>query len=134
MATMAEIRAGIAGNLASLDGVQVSPYMLSQPVPPVVWVSPSTIQYDMAGSRGGDDVEMRVLALFPTTVDVESQILLDEMLDPTGARSIKTLVETDATLGGTVDDVHVTEASGYFVYQLTGGPCVGCEWTVRVIT
>jgi hypothetical protein len=136
MTTLSAIREGIAANLASLNGngVQVSAYVLAEPTPPTIQVLPGAIAYDIAMARGVDEYTLTVQALAPLSVDaVNAQLMLDELIDEPD--SIKTLVESDKTLGGAAADLRVTDCSGYQVVSLEGrGPTLFCEWTVVVLT
>lgn len=55
---------------------------------------------------------------------------LDQLIDDD---TVKDRVEADKTLGGVVDDLHVTEVSGEQLYTRGGSTFLGCEWTVRVL-
>jgi len=127
MATITQIREGLAANLAALNGFQVSAYTLSNPTPPAIQVLPGEITYDLAMHRGLDEVVMLVQAFVALSSDIGSQKRLDELLDPTGADSLKTAVESDKTLGGLVGSVHVTDATGYRTAQGANGPILLCE-------
>ena len=132
MATITQIREGLAANLAALSGFQVSAYTLANPTPPTIWVIPGEVLYDKAMHRGLDEITMLVQAFVASTADIGSQTRLDELLDPTGANSLKTAVESDKTLGGIVGSVQVTDATGYRVAQGANGPILLCEWSVQV--
>lgn len=139
MSDLAEIRQGLADALAPLneDGswISIYPYMRAEPNPPCIQVMPSEVQYDVAGSRGGDAVYMTIQAFVVANFDTAAQVQLDRLLAGSGPLSIKTLVEADATLGGKVDDLRVTESTGYQVYMLRPGrPVLGADWTVQVET
>jgi hypothetical protein len=134
VATVKQIRAGLADALSAIQGVQVSGYMLAAPTPPCVFVSRGPIEYDRAMGRGHDDWTFTVTALVAFSSDRGSQINLDELVAPTGARSVKTALETDKTLGGIVDNVFVSEATEERIYEAAGKPpMLGCEWTARII-
>jgi hypothetical protein len=133
VATITQIREGLATNLATISGFQVSAYVLANPTPPAIQIMPGDITYDLALRRGLDEITMTVQAFVAFTADIGSQAKLDELLEPTGADSLKTAVEADRTLGGLVGDVHVLDASGYRVAQGTNGPVLMCEWTVQVL-
>lgn len=132
---LASVREGMAANLRAanvLDGGQVSPYILSQPTPPVAWCYPAEIDYDQAMQRGLDELELRVLVLMPLTDDIGSQLALDTLLASSGTGSMKAAIESDRTLAGAAHDLIVERCTGYFTYQLTSGPCLGCEWVVQI--
>src|SRR3989304_2339903 len=111
-ATLAQIRAGIVANLASL-GIQSTGYMLSAPTAPTIEVFPGETEYDKAFGRGLDQLTIVVRLTVTVTLDIAAQVKLDEYLAPSGAASVKTLLESDRTLGGTVQKLDVLSASGY---------------------
>jgi hypothetical protein len=66
--------------------------------------------------------------------DIGAQKRLDAMIASSGASSVKQALESDPTLGGTVDDLRVTRCTGYRVFTREGGTGVlGAEWEVEVI-
>jgi hypothetical protein len=135
VATVTDIRLGLAENLRQLGndtGIQISPYALSSPTPPAIQILPGEILYDQAFRRGLDVLTLLIQAFVSFTSDIGSQTRLDELLDPTGAHSLKTAVESDSTLGNLVADVSVTNATGYRVAQGANGPILLCEWSVQV--
>lgn len=134
MATVAQLRAALAANLAAITDTQVSAYMLAQPTPPVIQVYPDEVEFDGAMRRGMDTWRFVIQAFVGAVSDIGSQKRLDAMLDPASATSVKDAAESDPTLGGFAQDIRVVGASGYRVYQLEGRPAVlGCEWRVDVI-
>lgn len=127
------LRQGLAANLAALTDVQVSPYMLANPTPPAVTIYPSDVSYDLSMHRGFDLWTFTVQAFVGDTADIGAQVNLDQFIAPSGARSVKTLLESDKTLGGACSDLQVTSCTGYRIYLREGGPPVlGAEWHVTV--
>lgn len=134
-ATLAQIRTGLAANLASITGLAQSAYVLSNPTPPAAEIEPGAVEYDQAFGRGHDRWAMTVRVFVGLTTDIGAQKRLDTYLAPSGATSVKTALESDLTLGGTVQDLHVTGCSGYRVYPRQGqAPVLGAEWQLTVIT
>jgi hypothetical protein len=132
-ATFEQIRAGLVANLSSL-GIQSTGYMLNAPTAPSIEVFPGEVQYDQMMGRGLDEVIVTVRVTVTVSLDMAAQIKLDEYLAPSGAGSVKTLIETDRTLGGTVKTLQVTQASGYQVsVTKDGGQALSCDWSVRVL-
>jgi hypothetical protein len=92
-------------------------------------------------SRGHHDWTWGVQVFVGLTTDRGAQTRLDMMLDPGGATSVKEALETADTpegrvsLGGLIDDLHVTGATGHslFVLPQARAPVIGCEWTVSLI-
>lgn len=135
MATMAELRAALATSIEPLSNVQVSPYMLANPTPPAADVEPAPIDYDLAMKRGLDKWTFIVRVYVGLSGDIAAQKKLDAYIEPTGATSIKTLVEADRTLGGLCDSVQVIKCSGYRTFERAHGASpllLGAEWTVVV--
>lgn len=134
MGDMAAIRAGLAANLSSIENVQISPYMLSNPTPPAIHIVPGSTEYHATmGSGGSEWWEFTVQAFVATANDVGAQMRLDRMLDSEGAESVFAAIESDRTLGGECDDLIVTTRTGYQIFAPDGrGEVLGAEWTVRV--
>lgn len=132
------LRAGLATNLSPLQGgMQVSAYVLDNPTPPCVYVANGPVEYDQTMGRGHDDWTFIVYGLVGYVSDIGAQMKLDEMLAPSGSRSIKALIESDRTLGGVAYSLRVPMVSGSRVYTLAGpgqsAPAIGAEWTVEIM-
>lgn len=135
MSLLGDVRAGIAANLDSIEDVQISAYVLSNPTPPVIWVRPrpESSTYHRAMGDGLSELVMLVQAYVGTPTDVGAQKHLDRFLDLTGPDSVKAAVESDKTLGGVADDLVVQECTGYLEYQRPdGSTALGAEWQVLV--
>ena len=140
MGSLADIRAGIAANLATvLDGVgggQVSAYVLNNPTLPVIWVrlDPSEgIEYHRAMRDGVEFWTMRVEAYVGAVSDIGAQKNLDLLLESSGATSVKAAIESDLTLGGAAQKVRVERCAGYQEYgRPDGTSALGSDWTVVV--
>lgn len=135
-ATMAEIRAGITANLATIKTAwNLNDYWTSMSSPPFISVVGAAIDFDTAMGRGSDTMYWTVLACVPATSDQASQTLLETLIDPTSATSFKTLVEADRTLGSVVSWAHVVNVSKPNLYTPAGQPeSLGVEFTVEVMT
>jgi hypothetical protein len=136
-----EVRKAIADAVtARLPDIQVSPYMLANPTPPAGEVVPARTEYDKAMARGMDTWTFTLRIYFPETMDIASQQLVDQLIEPSGAKSIKEAVEykdTDGAprLGGLVFDVCVTSFDGYRRFLAPSqqqAPMLGAEWTITV--
>ena len=132
-ATLAEIRAGLVANLASVGDAQ--PYVLDTPPVPCLQIDRvSLIDYDQAYQRGLDYWTLIVRGYVGTQFDIAAQVLLDEWISSTGATSVKAAVESDRTLGGKVQDLTVRTCSGYGYYDLPNhGRTLGAEWTILIL-
>lgn len=134
MASLQEIREGLAAALVPLEGVQQSAYVLWNPTPPAADVAPEGVDYHQA-MESGSKWKLIVRVFVGAISDIGAQKRLDLYLAEEGAESVKALIEADSTLGGVVDDLIVTKCSGYRAYERAGGqPVVGAEWTVEIFT
>ncbi len=80
---------------------------------------------------------MLVVAYVSVGASDESQDLLDELLAPTGARSVyATLMAPDTnsqvTLDGVCGDLIVTKDSGHRLYKVGGVDYLGADWEMDV--
>lgn len=143
MTVLAAIRQGIAAKLTdAIDELQVSAFMLADPSPPAAHVVPTQTIFDAAFSRGADDVTLMVEVFVSDNAgDEGAQLLLDEYLEPFGARSVKQALEVPddpsgrVTLGGACYDLRVQRVEGYRIFQREGrAPALGSQWVVHVTT
>jgi hypothetical protein len=145
VSSLSAIRAGLVTNLnplkASYRDMQISPYVLSNPTPPVIWVKPGvgnvTEYHQSMETVGNPDGQftwtMTVQAFVAGGGDKTAQILLDELLDTRGTHSVKAAIEADKTLGGAAEDLIVRRCISYQEYQRPDGSIVlGAEWIVEV--
>jgi hypothetical protein len=131
---MARIRAGLAANLSVLPDIQVSPYLLANPTPPVVCVIPGETTWDYTYGRGYDQLTMRVQLFVSLNLDVASQQTLDKYQAGSGALSVKQAIEAEETLGGVADSTSVVSTTGPQLFTRADGVAVlMAEWNVQVI-
>jgi hypothetical protein len=127
MADVTALREGLAANLESIPRLAESPWLLSNPNPPAVEIQPGEIEYDQAYWRGTD------LHRFVAS-DKGAQKLLDRFMNGSGDYSVKAALESDCTLAGACDDLHVKRCSGPRIFSREGMASVlGAEWDVEVI-
>lgn len=133
MASLTTLREALASNLAGIPGLQQSAYLLANPTPPAAEVLPAPIEYDKAMGRGHDLWRFTVRVFVGLTSDIAAQKRLDKMIASSGTNSIKAALESNTTLGGAAEDLHVTRCSGYRLFKRgTGQPLLGAEWEVEV--
>jgi len=111
--------------------------MLSNVMPPVIQITGvSSITYDVALQRGGDENTVVVQALISTASDIGGQMKLDRLLMSSGPSSVKQALEIDPTLGGIVDYLRVVRNSGHQLLTRPGEKIVhlGAQWFVQVET
>lgn len=133
---IATIREGLARNLDSIRDVQVSAYMLASPTPPAIHIFPASIEYDRAMGRGLDVVNFTIETFVAFGLDQGGQMRLDRLLSPSGSESVKEAIESDKTLGGMVQDLHVSRMSAYRIVTLPNqnDPALSADWIVAVLS
>ena len=133
MASITELRTGIATNLATISGLRTAATVPDQINPPIAVVMPSTINYDTAFARsGGDEYEFTVMVIVGRVDERMAQNKLDAYCSGSGTQSIKTAIESNRTLGGKAFDCRVTTLRNY--NQVTVGDItyLAAEFVVQV--
>lgn len=132
MATISEIRSGIATNLATITGLRTSAYVPDDPKPPIAVVMPSGVLFDTSFARGLDTMTFTVLVIVGRVSDRNAQNTLDAYCDPLSATSVKKAIEIDRTLAGKIDDLRVTEMRNYTSITVSENTYLSAEFVVSV--
>lgn len=132
MASIAQIRTGLATNLATISGLRTSAIVPDDFNPPLAVVIPSTIEYDTAFRRGLDTYEFQVLAIVARASERNAQANLDAYCQSTGSSSIKTALESNRTLSGVIKDLRVTQMRNYGPADIGGVTYLTAEFVVSV--
>jgi hypothetical protein len=133
MATMTELRTGLATRLATITGLRTSPTLPDQPTPPQAVVYPERVIYDQAFARGSDDYTFVVIVIVGRIAERSAQTSLDRYCESSGATSIKAAIEGDPTLGGKALDCRVTEMRGQGSLDIGDATYLTAEFVVQVI-
>ena len=80
-------------------------------IPPALVIGQLSIEWDLVFKRGADSATVDLILIAGRMSDRAAQDYLDSFLTASGANSIKTLIETDQTLGGTVTAVRCVTAT-----------------------
>lgn len=105
--SLADIRQGLATNLGTVSGIRVYTEVPDNPSMPCAVIQLGRVLYDQAFQRGLTEYEFDVRLIVSRVTDRRSQQALDEFIDA-GARSVKTAIQSDKTLGGSAFDCRVT--------------------------
>ena len=132
MASVTDLRTGIATNLATITGLRTSPEMPDNPNPPIALIRPVSIDYNQAMAKGLTRYSFAVIVVVGRAEERTAQRSLDAFCSTTGASSIKNAVESDKTLGGKSYDCRVTEMRNYTPIQLNEGTYLAAEFAVDV--
>jgi hypothetical protein len=132
MSTVTEISASIKDALTRVKGLRVHDYLPDQINPPVAYVAIDSIDYHGA-FRGGNPLHAyTVTVIVGRTSDRASQKLIDDYLSYDSDLSIRSAIEYDRTLGGTVQTSIVTRGGNLQAINMGDVVYVGIDFTVTV--
>jgi hypothetical protein len=106
---VSNVRAGLKTRLATITGLRVFDSIPDQVTPPAAVVGQLDFTFDIDNARGLDIANVDVYVIVQRFDARSGQNQLDNYLG-SGNKSIKTAIEADRTLGGTVDTLRVTRA------------------------
>ena len=113
MATIAELRSGLATNLATISGLRTASTIPENVNPPFAIIGFDSTEFDVTMGRGLDMFAFTVTVVVSRADGRNAQNLLDVYCAPTGTSSIKRAIELDKSLGGKANDLRVTGLSNY---------------------
>lgn len=133
MASISDLRAGLATNLATVSGLRTSATVPDQINPPIAVVMPASITYDTAFARtGGDEYEFTVMVIVGRVDERMAQNKLDAYCSGTGSQSIKAAIESNRTLGGKAFDCRVTTLRNYNQVTVGDVTYLAAQFAVQV--
>jgi hypothetical protein len=135
MASISELRAGLAANLATISGLRTAATVPDQINPPIAVVMPGSITYDISFARmGGDEYEFTVMVIVGRVDERSAQNKLDAYCSGSGASSIKAAIESDKTLGGKAFTSRCTSLRNYNQVTVGDVTYLAAEFTVQVFS
>jgi hypothetical protein len=130
MASIGELRDGIATNLATITGLRTSDTMPDNPSPPIAVVSLSSVEYDQTFQRGMTLYTFDVTVIVSRADARNAQNYLDTYCSSTGANSVKLAIESDKTLNGKAFDLRVTQLSSYGSLTVNDTTYLAAEFSI----
>lgn len=117
---VSSVRDGLKTRLATVSGLRVSDIIPDKVNPPCAIVGQLDFTFDIDNARGLDIATCDVYVIVQRFDARSAQNKLDEYLG-SGSKSIKSAIEGDRTLGGTVNTLRVTsaEAGTYIEGEVT---------------
>lgn len=106
---VSNVRTGLKTRLATITGLRVFDSIPDQVTPPAAVVGQLDFTFDIDNARGLDIANVDVYVIVQRFDARSGQNQLDDYLG-SGAKSIKTAIEADRTLGGAVNTLRVTRA------------------------
>lgn len=94
----------------NITGLRVYDTIPDGLVPPAAVIGQLSIDFDLVFARGADSATCDVMVIAGRMSERAAQDYLDNLLQSTGSSSVKTKIESDQTLGGSVTSVRVVRA------------------------
>jgi hypothetical protein len=95
----------------NITGLRVYDTVPDGLIPPALVIGQLSITWDLVMARAADSAEVDLILIAGRMSDRAAQDYLDSFLTASGTNSIKTKVEADQTLGGSVSSVRVVTAT-----------------------
>lgn len=130
MASLTDLRVGLATNLATITGLRTAATIPDNPNPPIAIISPDSITYDSVYGRGMQEYRFSVSVLVGLVAERSNQNKIDAYCSSTGSSSIKLAIESDKSLGGKAFDVRVTDMRAYASVTVGDVKYLAAEFTV----
>ena len=128
---IAEIRAGLAANIATVPNLRVAAEIPDNPSPPIAVIALNNVSYDLDFNRGMTLYNFTVTLIVGRVAERDAQRKLDAFAGD-GERSIKTAVEIDRQLGGAAFDVRLSEMSTLGALNLGEQTYLAADFLVQV--
>ena len=130
MASLTDLRVGLATNLATITGLRTAATIPDNPNPPVAIITPDSILFDSTFARGMQEYRFTVSVLVGLVAERSNQNKIDAYCSSTGSSSIKLAIESDKSLGGKAFDVRVTDMRAYASVTVGDVKYLAAEFTV----
>ena len=95
----------------TITGLRVYDTVPDGLIPPALVIGQLSIEWDLVFKRGADSATIDLILIAGRMSDRAAQDYLDGFITASGANSIKTLIEADQTLGGSVTSVRCVSAT-----------------------
>ncbi len=128
---IAEIRAGLAANIATIPNLRVAAEIPDNPSPPIAVIALNNVSYDLDFNRGMTLYNFTVTLIVGRVAERDAQRKLDAYAG-NGERSIKTAVQSDRQLGGAAFDVRLSEMSTLGALNLGESIFLAADFAVQV--
>jgi hypothetical protein len=113
MASITDLRAGLATQLGTISGLRTTTETPDTISPPIAIVNVANVNYDRTFQRGLDEYNFVITVIVGRVGERSAQRLLDSYVSTTGTSSVKLAIELDRTLGGKCDSLRVTDMRNY---------------------
>ena len=131
MATISELRQGLATNLQTISGLRVVDTLPDLVNPPMAMIGLTKVAYNQQNQRSMAEYTFQVTVVVGRVSERTAQALLDVLVAPSSG-SVKYAIESDRTLGGKAFDTFIPELSAYGAVSINGIDYLSAEFSVRV--
>ena len=131
MATISELRQGLATNLQTISGLRVVDTLPDLVNPPMAMIGLAKVAYNQQNQRSMAEYTFHVTVIVGRVSERTAQALLDVLVAP-GSGSVKYAIESDRTLGGKAFDTFIPELTAYGSVSINGIDLLSAEFSVRV--
>lgn len=126
------IRSKISVNLATIPGLRTVENVPDLVNPPVAVVSLDTIEYDGTFQQGLTTLNFTVFVIVSRASERTAQKQLNQYVAPTGTYSVKSAVESNRSLDGTVADLRVRSVNNIGSLELDTQDYMAAEFVLVV--
>jgi len=131
MASISELRQGLATNLQTISGLRVVDTLPDLVNPPMAMIGLTKVNYNQQNQRSMAEYTFQVTVVVGRVSERTAQATLDVLVAP-GLGSVKYAIESDRTLGGKAYEVFVPELSAYGAVSINGIDYLSAEFSVQV--
>jgi hypothetical protein len=132
MASITDLRTGIATNLATITGLRTGATIPENVSPPYAIVMPSGISYHQSMRNGMSTYNFTVTLVVGRADARSAQNALDAFCASSGSSSIRSAIESDRTLGGKAFDCVVTGMRNYGSISIGDNTYLAAEFDLTV--
>lgn len=133
MASITDLRAGLATNLATISGLRVSPELPDNVNPPHAIIAFDRVEYHQSFKNGMASYGFTIQLIVSRVDERNAQRYLDAYVSTTGSSSVLLAVESDKTLGGMAFDTYVSEMSSLGSINIGDNTYLAAEFQVQVL-
>ena len=132
--SIARAREGLSEALATLPGLRVLGYLpASFSEFPVAVVSFESRDASLTLGGGSSAGLIKVVLVVSSASSLEAQRVLEEYMEPEGARSVQAAVNADNTWGGSVDDGRLVSVDNAGTRSMWGGVYMAADFHFRFV-
>ena len=128
---ISDLRAGLAANLSTINGLRVVETLPDLVNPPMAMIALDKVAYNKQNNRSMAEYTFKVMVVLGRVSERVAQTSMDVLVAP-GSGSIKFAVESDRTLGGYAFDVFVAETNAIGAVSVNGIDYYSAEFSVQV--